>query len=104
MAALLYSNTSQGCILSPDYVQNFEKPLDVFSAKSKTDAQIMYGRLASPFPCSLAQQNGVTNSRQIADELSCLGSESVSCSISQFEQHCAAYVSTPSNRFFCTLG
>jgi hypothetical protein len=41
MAALLYSDTSQGCVLSPDYLQNFEKPLDVFSAKSKTDAQIM---------------------------------------------------------------
>lgn len=40
-AALLYSNTSAGCLINPNYIDNFEKPLDVFATLSRSDAVLI---------------------------------------------------------------
>ncbi|EIW67344.1 hypothetical protein TREMEDRAFT_33719 [Tremella mesenterica DSM 1558] len=34
VSALLYSATSQSCLLNPEYITDFEKPLDVFATKT----------------------------------------------------------------------
>lgn len=39
VSALLYSSTSTSCLLNQNYIQNFEKPLDVFATKSAAVAR-----------------------------------------------------------------
>ena len=46
-AAMLYSSTSEGCLINPYYVQAFEKPLDVFSSGSLQGARL----IESQFKC-----------------------------------------------------
>ncbi|CED83911.1 Predicted E3 ubiquitin ligase [Phaffia rhodozyma] len=41
MAALLYSNTSEGCQITQNYLDNYEKPLDVYTTRNKNDAIII---------------------------------------------------------------
>ena len=41
VSALLYTATSQTCLLNEDYIQNFEKPLDVFATKTVQVARVI---------------------------------------------------------------
>lgn len=38
---LLYSNQSEGCQISEEYINDFEKPLDVFTTHNKNDAIVI---------------------------------------------------------------
>ncbi|ORX38610.1 hypothetical protein BD324DRAFT_621574 [Kockovaella imperatae] len=41
VSALLYTSTSQSCLLNQDYIQNFEKPLDVFATETVQVARVI---------------------------------------------------------------
>lgn len=51
-AALLYSLTSAGCQISPEFIAEFEKPLDVFTTRSRDDAVLIesqFGHTSASF-------------------------------------------------------
>lgn len=41
IAALLYTTIAQSCLINEDYLENFEKPLDVFATKSMSSAKLI---------------------------------------------------------------
>lgn len=55
---LLYSSFSQSCLLNEDYIQNFEKPLDVFATGTRQVARYV-AHCASLIP-ALLTINGST--------------------------------------------
>ncbi|KAF8513094.1 hypothetical protein BU17DRAFT_53477 [Hysterangium stoloniferum] len=49
VAALLYSNTSEACLINPEYASpdNFEQILDIFATKSKSSAQLILSQFSN---------------------------------------------------------
>lgn len=41
VSALLYSTYSESCLLNPEYIDDFEKPLDVFATTARSDALLI---------------------------------------------------------------
>ena len=41
MGQLLYTATSQACLLNPEYIEDFEKPLDVFATGNNQIAKFV---------------------------------------------------------------
>lgn len=74
-AAMLYSLTSHSCNVNPEYLQNFEKPLDVFSAASLQGARLIESQFSNVLGAGYWFESGLLNSSAptILDEIKSLG-------------------------------
>ncbi|KAK4693612.1 hypothetical protein P7C70_g8891, partial [Phenoliferia sp. Uapishka_3] len=62
-AALLYSVTSQGCLINQDYLQNFQKPLDVYATRDIQSARLIENQFGLNVGASAYTYNsGILNS------------------------------------------
>ena len=62
VAALLYSTTSAACIMNQEYLDNFEKPIDIYSTRSIQSARLILSQFLNVDPSSRAYNSGLLNS------------------------------------------
>ncbi|KAA1072230.1 hypothetical protein PGT21_030716 [Puccinia graminis f. sp. tritici] len=74
-AAMLYSLTSHSCEVNPEYIQNFEKPLDVFSAANLQGARLIESQFSNVLGAGYWFQSGLLNSSAptILEQIKSLG-------------------------------
>ncbi|PLW21874.1 hypothetical protein PCANC_03348 [Puccinia coronata f. sp. avenae] len=74
-AAMLYSLTAHSCKVNPEYLQNFEKPLDVFSAGNLQGARLIESQFSNVLGAGYWFQSGPLNSSApaILDQIKSLG-------------------------------
>ncbi|KAI9613693.1 hypothetical protein KEM48_003692 [Puccinia striiformis f. sp. tritici PST-130] len=74
-AAMLYSLTSHSCEINPEYLLNFEKPLDVFSAANLQGARLIESQFSNVLGAGYWFQSGLLNSSAptILEQIKSLG-------------------------------
>ncbi|WAQ86802.1 hypothetical protein PtA15_7A531 [Puccinia triticina] len=74
-AAMLYSLTSHSCVVNPEYLQNFDKPLDVFSAANLQGARLIESQFSNVLGAGYWFQSGLLNSSAptILEQIKSLG-------------------------------